>query len=106
MSYSTTNVLQMHFFTDANALEYLKKNLETDEDFNGNNGDEYLHPCAKGFNSNQDYYLTKAFKKNKVPMAINKFFMSLREDCFYEDIDYILNPTSDGYALSVMYVQN
>ena len=107
MSHSTTSALQLHFFTDANALEYLIKNLQTDEDFNGNNGDEYLHPCAKGFNSNQEYYLTKAFKKQKeVKKSLALFFNYLGKDDFYEEIDYLLKPTSDGYTLAVMYVQN
>lgn len=107
MSHSTTSNLQMHFFTDANALEYLIKNLETDEDFNGNNGEEYLQDAAKGYKSNKEYYLTQAFQNTKhIDVAIRRFFNSLLEDDYYVIIDYILKPTSDGYALAIMYVTN
>ena len=107
MSHQTTSTLQLHFFNDANALDYLIKNLQTDEDFNGNNGLEYLDDKAKGFNSNQEYYLTTAFKKTKnVEKALRLFFDYLGKDSFYEHIEYILETTKDGYALAVMYVQD
>lgn len=80
-----------------------------DEDFNGNNGDEYLWEVAKGFESNQDYVLDTLDKSDLTgeQLVYMYFDMWLGNDGYYGDYDVIVDSFSDNKAVvSVAYETN
>jgi len=109
MSCNTSANLQMHVFTLDNALSYLKKNLQTDADFSGDNGPEFLDDKAKGYDSNLEYYLDKFWAKHKPKNEktlndfFSKFFKFMQErDQYYLQIEFDLKFIGDQIVLSVM----
>lgn len=71
--------------------EALRNLADVDNDFNGNNGEDYLWDEAhdKGFTSNLDYSLNDAFKKRKdISILISFLGLWLDEDSYYSDYDY------------------
>lgn len=77
-----------------------------DEDFNGNNGEEYLWEMAQGFESNQDYVLDTLEKSDLTgENLIYKYFdMWLGNDGYYSDYDVIVDSFKDNKAvISVAY---
>lgn len=71
--------------------EALRKLADIDDDFNGNNGKDYLWGEAryKGFMSNLDFSLNDAFKKRKdINVLISFLGLWLNEDNYYSDYDY------------------
>lgn len=80
-----------------------------DEDFNGNNGDEYLWEIAQGYESNQEFVLDTLEKSNLTgEQLIYKYFeMWLGNDGYYEDYDVIVDNFSDNKAvISIVYETN
>lgn len=109
MSTTIDSTLQMHVFTLDNALNYLKENLQTDEDFNGSNGSDYLDDEAEGFESNLDYYLEKFWAKynpidaDSLSLFFDKFFKFMQErDQYYSNIEFDLKVIGNQIVLAVM----
>ena len=78
----------------------------TDEDFNGNNGKEYLWEVAQEYESNQDYVLDMLEKSDLTgENLIYKYFdMWLGNDGYYSDYDVIVESFKDNRAvISVAY---
>ncbi len=99
----------MHVFTLDNALSYLKENLQTDADFSGDNGPEFLDDVAKGYDSNLEYYLDKFWAKHnpKDEKTLNDFFFKFfkfmqNRDQYYLQIDFELKFIGDQIVLAVM----
>lgn len=109
MSTTIDSTLQMHVFTFKNALSYLKENLQTDDDFNGSNGEDYLDDDAEGYDSNLEYYLDQFWLKHKPNDAdsleafFNEFFSFMQErDQYYNDIQFDLKFIGNQIVLAVM----
>lgn len=80
-----------------------------DEDFNGNNGDEYLWEMAQGYESNQEFVLDMLEKSDLTgEQLIYKYFeMWLSNDGYYEDYDVIVDSFDNNKAVvSVAYETN
>lgn len=80
-----------------------------DEDFNGNNGDEYLWEMAQGFESNQDYVLDTLKKSDLTgeQLVYEYFDMWMGVDGYYEDYEVIVDTFSDNKAvISIAYETN
>ena len=89
-------------------VEYLLSNLiNIDEDFNGNNGKEYLWLEAEveGFESNAAYCLSIA-EKEKTPREMIEKFISLwmSRDYYYQDYDLGILVEDDTLFVSLAYV--
>lgn len=109
MSTTIDSTLQMHVFTLDNALSYLKENLQTDADFSGDNGPDYLDDEADGYDSNLEYYLEKFWSKHNPKDAaslntfFDKFFKYLQKrDQYYSNIEFDLKFIGDQIVLAVM----
>lgn len=109
MSTTINSTLQMHVFTLDNALSYLKENLQTDADFSGDNGPDYLDDEADGYDSNLEYYLEKFWAKHKPKDAaslntfFDKFFKFMQKrDQYYSNIEFDLKFIGDQIVLAVM----
>lgn len=109
MSTTIDSTLQMHVFTLDNALSYLKENLQTDADFSGDNGPDYLDDEADGYDSNLEYYLEMFWSKHKPKDAaslntfFDKFFKYLQKrDQYYSNIEFDLKFIGDQIVLAVM----
>lgn len=78
-----------------------------DDDFNGNNGSEYLWEEAEvaGFNCNADYCMSIA-EKEKTPRDIIEKFISLwmGRDYYYQDYDLGILVEDDKLFLSLAYI--
>jgi hypothetical protein len=109
MSTNTSATLQVHVFTLDNALSYLKENLQTDADFSGDNGPDYLDDDADGYDSNLEYYLEMFWSNHKpkdkasLNTFFDKFFRFMQErDQYYLQIEFDLKFIGDQIVLSVM----
>lgn len=61
---------------------------DCDNDFNGENGLEYLWEEAEGFESNAEYCMSVAKKEENIRDMIEKFIsMWMGRDYYYEDYD-------------------
>ena len=59
---------------------------QCDEDFNGNNGPEYLWEDAEGFETNADYCWSIAEKEKTPRLMIEKFIsLWMGKDSYYAD---------------------
>lgn len=99
----------MHVFTLDNALSYLKENLQTDADFSGDNGSEFLDDDADGYDSNLEYYLEMFWSKHKPKdeKTLNNFFLKFfqfmqKRDQYYSNIEFDLKFIGDQIVLAVM----
>ena len=99
----------MHVFTLDNALSYLKENLQTDADFSGDNGPEFLDVDATGYDSNLEYYLEMFWSKHKPKdeKSLNNFFLKFfqfmqKRDQYYSNIEFDLKFIGDQIVLAVM----
>ena len=120
MSKTRDAQLQVICFTSATAYTKITEELKTNEDFNGNNGDEYLCDEAKknGYTSNFAYHWNKAYTKKthnkkigekRFDAILQDFFTRLKEsdDSYYRTIEYCLTNIGGvlgDYVLSVMYI--
>lgn len=82
-----------------------------DEDFNGNNGEEYLWECAEGYDSNMEYVLDELRKKYtediiqedvyKVIDLVRDYFNEfLGNDGYYKDYEFDVD-VEDGDVIIV-----
>ena len=61
---------------------------DCDNDFNGENGPEYLWEEAEGFESNAEYCMSVAKKEENIRNMIEKFIsMWMGRDYYYEEYD-------------------
>ena len=109
MSTTTTTTLQMHVFTLDNALSYLKENLQTDADFSGDNGPDYLDDEADGYDSNLEYYLEMFWSKHKpkdaasLNLFFDKFFKFMQKrDQYYSNIEFDLKVIEGQIVVAIM----
>ena len=112
MSKDLTTSLQMHVFTIDTAYEVIKENLQTDEDFNGNN-EEYTDEEAieAGFNSNFEYYLNMYWLEHNphnletLELFFKEFFDFMQErDQFYDIIEFEMKQVNDQIILAIVMV--
>lgn len=76
-----------------------------DDDFNGNNGDEYLWEEAEGFESNAEYCLSVAEKESTPRAMIDKFIsLWMGKDYYYEDYDLGTLVIDDKLFMSLAYL--
>lgn len=88
-------------------IRALKELCAFDNDFNGNNGVEYLCPEAEagGYESNMDYYIETLKNESDYDFAEDFICMWMIASRYYKyDVKYIKN--EDGYitAISLMCV--
>ena len=76
-----------------------------DNDFNGNNGAEYLWEEAEGFECNAAYCLSVA-EKEKTPREMIEKFISLwmGRDYYYQDYNLGILVEDDKLFLSLAYI--
>ena len=76
-----------------------------DNDFNGENGIEYLWEDAKGFECNLDYCLSVASKED-APQKIIETFIStwFNHDWYYQDYDLDVIEEGDKIFFSLAYI--
>lgn len=78
---------------------------QSDADFCGDNGYEYLWKEAEGFECNADYVLSVAEKEPTIPKMIRKFFdMWMGKDYYYTDYEVKIKELNDMIAISVSYI--
>ena len=91
--------------TKVGVLECMANLQNIDEDFNGNNGLEYLWEDAEGFPSNAEYCWSIA-QKEPTPSAIIEKFISMwmGRDYYYQDYDIGIVIEDDKLFLSLAYI--
>ena len=90
----------------ANVLDALADFGVNDNDFNGENGAEYLWEQAKGFESNRDYLLDKVAKIDDIGKMIYEYFDKwLGCDGYYDSYAYniIRNEANEIVAIALAY---
>ena len=74
--------------TKAGAKLFMSIAAQCDNDFNGENGKEYLWEDAEGFESNLEYCLSIAEKESTPKLMIRKFVgLWMGKDNYYLDYD-------------------
>lgn len=85
------------------------QNLYTDEDFNGNNGEEYTweQAIAEGFQSNQDYVINKLKNSDKTGIDLIESFFSewLDSDYYYTKWELNHIEHNDTVFISVVIIE-
>ena len=83
------------------------------DDFNGNNGEDYLWEIAKddGFKTNIDYCINKVMKQyeidNDIVKAIEDFFdIWFKSDGFYDEYDYYVYEYKDKLFVSFAFANS
>jgi hypothetical protein len=75
-----------------------------DNDFNGENGDEYLWEEAEGFESNAEYCLSIAEQEPTPREMVEKFIsMWMSRDYYYEDYDLGVLVRDGNLFISLAY---
>ena len=100
--------------TKEDVIEYFKNIVnEYDDDFNGNNGEDYLWKIAKddGFKTNIDYCINKVMKQyeidNDIVKAIEDFFdIWFKSDGFYDEYDYCVYEYKDKLFVSFAFANS
>ena len=100
--------------TKEDVIEYLNNIVnEYDDDFNGNNGEDYLLQVAKddGFKTNIDYCINKVMKQyeidNDIVKAIEDFFKLWFElDSFFDEYDYCVYEYKDKLFISFAFANS
>ena len=99
--------------TKENVIEYLNNIVnDYDNDFNGNNGEDYLLQVAKdeGFKTNIDYSINKVMKQyeidNNIVKAIEDFFdiWFNSDDSYYDEYDYCVYEYKDKLFISFVFM--
>lgn len=102
--------VQMHLVAEIlqdtpHEVDYFLSNLsKRDDDFNGNNGEEYLWDIAKeaGFNTNFEYTLFEAGKQPDLAKRIENFVdIWMEKDNYYKE--YRLKIQRKGKKLFVSF---
>ena len=98
--------------TKEDVIEYLNNIVnEYDDDFNGNNGEDYLLQVAKddGFKTNIDYCINKVMKQyeidNDIVKAIENFFdiWFNSDNSYYIQYDYCVYEYKDKLFVSFAF---
>ena len=85
--------------------EFLRSLAECDNDFNGNNGYEYLWDRAEGFESNAEYCLSIVGKEATPGEMVEKFIsMWMDEDSYYFSYDLGIHVEDDKLFVSLAYL--
>ena len=100
--------------TKENVIEYFNNIVdEYDDDFNGNNGKDYLWDIAKdkGYKSNLDYSINKVMKQyeidNDIVKAIEDFFkLWFKSDGFFDEYDYCVYEYKDKLFVSFAFANS
>ena len=100
--------------TKENVIEYFNNIVnEYDDDFNGNNGEDYLWDIAKddGFKTNIDYCINKVMKQyeidNDIVKAIEDFFkLWFESDSFFDEYDYCVYEYKDKLFISFAFANS
>lgn len=95
-----------------NTIEGVKSFLDSlsvyDNDFNGENGPDYLwdYAEAEGYESNYDYAYAKALEKENFKDIIHEFIdIWMKYDSYYEDYDIEILEIGDKLAISFVYTE-
>lgn len=99
--------------TKDDIIEYLKDVAEYDNDFSGENGEDYLWDKAreKGFESNADYcineVMTQYEEDGDIKKAIENFFeLWLGSDGYYDEYDCCVYGYKDKLFISFAFTQS
>lgn len=107
MRYQLHNYYDVTPNTRDGAVGSLSNLIVIDDDFNGNNGSDYLweEAEAEGFDSNAKYCLSIA-EKEKTPREMIEKFISLwmSRDYYYADYDLGILVEDDKLFLSFAYI--
>ena len=107
MRYSLQHYYDVTPNTKNGAIGSLSNLILIDDDFNGNNGKEYLweEAEAEGFECNADYCLSIA-EKEPTPREMIENFISLwmKRDYYYVDYDLGILAEDDKLFLSLAYI--
>ena len=98
--------------TKEDVIEYFKNIVnEYDDDFNGNNGEDYLWKIAKddGFKTNIDYCINEVITQYEldgdIKKAIENFFdLWFGSDDYYEEYDYCVYGYKDRLFVSFAFM--
>lgn len=85
-------------------LKALETLSEADNDFKGENGDDYLWDWVRdaGFKTNAEYAFYMASKEEKAEDIIDVYFKNWCEiDCYYSNYTYSCCRDEDGYIISI-----
>ena len=105
MSQTIRVIHQVLVFTKENAYDVIKEGLETDEDFNGNNGKYYLDDdaAADGCKSNFEYFLKKNWKGDPIKFLDKLFAYLPKHDSYYREIYHEVVTIGDTMVVSIVY---
>lgn len=96
------------FYTNKENILNALNSLETDEDFNGNNGKEFTRDIAikNGYDNTQDYVIDKLRKSDKNGYDLIDAFLSewVGSDCYYSAYEYIPTTVGDTTVISIAFV--
>lgn len=87
--------------------EYLMELAMCDNDFNGENGEEYLWEEAEGFESNAEYCLAVVTNIEEItPKEMIEKFISLwmERDSYYSEYDLGIVAEDDKLFVSLAYI--
>ena len=101
-------IIIINDINDRDEILDVLSNIYTDEDFNGNNGEEYLWEEAEGYNSNQEY-VVDCIKKSDIKCSdmVYKFFSEwLDNDGYYYGKDIIEESIGNSRIFSVVVEEN
>ena len=91
--------------TKEEATETLMCLADIDNDFNGENGSEYLWEEAKGFESNAAYCLSIAVKEATPAEVVRKFVsLWMEKDAYYSDYDLGVLEEGNKLFVSLAYM--
>lgn len=91
--------------TKEGAESFLSDIALHDNDFNGENGEEYLWECAQGFESNADYCFSIAEKESTPKAMIEKFIeLWMDKDGYYEDYSVEVLQHEQILFVSLVYI--
>ena len=100
--------------TKEDVIEYYNNIVnEYDDDFNGNNGEDYLWEIAKddGFKTNIDYCINKVMKQYEIDgdieKAIGDFFeFWFKSDSYFDEYDYCVYEYKDKLFISFAFANS
>lgn len=105
MRYQLQHYYEVTPNTKEGAIDCLASLINIDNDFNGENGPEYLWEEAEGFECNADYCLSIAEKENTPREMIEKFIsLWMSRDYYYQDYDLGILVEDDKLFLSFAYM--
>lgn len=86
--------------------DFLMELAVNDNDFNGENGPEYLWECAEGYECNADYALERARREDTTKDMIHEFIKTwMGNDSYYDDYDIEILEFENKLAISFVYIE-